>query len=740
MPPHATAAPVALGYLDPWVARPGEAVALHLSCREPFEVELVRLLDGAPAPGAAVPREPVRRVTDDPQDAVVQPVRRGSGLVVADPDLRLTATASSFAAFVWPTAPARGARQALASLEDAAGRARWRVELDPAGRLLVRAGGLELALERPLRAREWYLVHVAIDTASAVVRVEQWPLSRWLADEGEVAEQGGLGELAARGGTLRLADGGGRVGCFNGKLAAPRLWSRVLVSEEVERLARGRWDGRDVALAGDWRLEREPQSARVLDAGPHGLHGELRNAPRRAVTGPRWDGTELCFRAAPEQYDAVHFHEDDLGDAEWPALCSVAVPADVGSGVYAVRVHGAWGEELLPLFVAPRAEAHARVALLLPTLTYLAYGNMRFDEEIRSAIGSDERSGAPGTGAEERALAASGDFGLSLYDFHAGGDICEVASRRRPNLHLRPGYRYFQTGEPRHLSADLLLVGWLRRAGYAVDVLTDETLDDEGAALLDGYDVVLTGSHPEYVTARMLDALEGWVHDGGRLMYLGGNGFYWVTGRFAAAPHLIEVRRGHGGTNAGRSEPGEEHLASTGEPGGLWRHRGRSPHRLVGVGFAALGYWPRGSAYRRAEAAAPETQALLRGTASERIGAQAPLGGPAGDEIDRADVRLGTSPRAQLLASSVGEHGEEYFPCVEDLGLVGPGLGGPQDARVRADMVLVESPGGGAVFSVGSINWVLGLGARREDPDVAAITRNVLERFLGGAAAAGRER
>ena len=46
----------------------------------------------------------------------------------------------------------------------------------------------------------------------------------------------------------------------------------------------------------------------------------------------------------------------------------------------------------------------------------------------------------------------------------------------------------------------------------------------------------------------MLDALEGWLDDGGRLMYLGGNGFYWVTSLIPTEPHVLEVRRGHAGT------------------------------------------------------------------------------------------------------------------------------------------------------------------------------------------------
>jgi N,N-dimethylformamidase len=48
-----------------------------------------------------------------------------------------------------------------------------------------------------------------------------------------------------------------------------------------------------------------------------------------------------------------------------------------------------------------------------------------------------------------------------------------------------------------------------------------------GLALLARYKTVVTGSHPEYHTAQMLDALQAYRDTGGKLVYLGGNGFYW---------------------------------------------------------------------------------------------------------------------------------------------------------------------------------------------------------------------
>ena len=71
-------------------------------------------------------------------------------------------------------------------------------------------------------------------------------------------------------------------------------------------------------------------------------------------------------------------------------------------------------------------------------------------------------------------------------------------------------------------------------------------------------------------------------------MYLGGNGFYWVTALDESGT-LIELRR-WGGTRTWHAAPGEWHISLTGEPGGIWRDRGLAPQALAGVGFSAQGF------------------------------------------------------------------------------------------------------------------------------------------------------
>src|SRR5262249_20600941 len=117
----------------------------------------------------------------------------------------------------------------------------------------------------------------------------------------------------------------------------------------------------------------------------------------------------------------------------------------------------------------------------------------------------------------------------SMYDSHDDGSPIIFASLRRPLLNARPDHRYRFEGCEHGFSADLHLVGWLKRQGFAFDVATDHDLDAEGADLVAPYRGVLTGQHPEYWSGRMLDSLEAYLNAGGNLAYVGGNGFCWTT-------------------------------------------------------------------------------------------------------------------------------------------------------------------------------------------------------------------
>ena len=204
----------------------------------------------------------------------------------------------------------------------------------------------------------------------------------------------------------------------------------------------------------------------------------------------------------------------------------------------------------------------------------------------------------------------------------------------------------------------------------------------------------------------MLDGLDTWLGQGGRLMYMGGNGFYWRIAFHPDNPAIIEVRRAEDGTRAWIAEPGEYFHQFSGEYGGLWRRLGRPPNRLVGVGFAAQGF--DGGTYYRLNPDAIDTRAawILDGVQGGDVigdyGTQG--GGAAGEEIDRFDPTLG-SPEHGLVIATSEAHRPGMLRVKEEFHMTVP-VG--DDAKVRADMTFFETPAGGAVFSTGSISYAGG--------------------------------
>ena len=89
-------------------------------------------------------------------------------------------------------------------------------------------------------------------------------------------------------------------------------------------------------------------------------------------------------------------------------------------------------------------------------------------------------------------------------------------------------------------------------------MITDEDLHAEGLDLLRALSAcILTGTHPEYHSLRMWDAMQAWLDRGGRLMYLGANGWYWRIAFHQSLPGVIEVRRAEDGIRTWAAEPGE---------------------------------------------------------------------------------------------------------------------------------------------------------------------------------------
>ena len=195
------------------------------------------------------------------------------------------------------------------------------------------------------------------------------------------------------------------------------------------------------------------------------------------------------------------------------------------SGLYFLRITTSDGRVgYAPLILRPTRPLH-RVAVVLATNTWQAYN---FED-------------------------ADGDgWGDSWY-----------VSGRIPGVDLaRP---YLDFGVPfRFKDWDLTFIAWLNRTGKQVDFLTDDDLEafPTGDELADAYDLVVFPGHAEYVTEHEYNVVQRYRDDGGNLMFLAANNFFW------------QVRR-------------EGHLLTK---VALWRKTGRPEAALVGVQFKAGDY------------------------------------------------------------------------------------------------------------------------------------------------------
>ncbi|MGF1597179.1 MAG: N,N-dimethylformamidase beta subunit family domain-containing protein [Acidimicrobiales bacterium] len=696
------------GYCDRWSLRAGESIMLHASSHTPGPAELsvVRLSCGDPTKaGPGFAESEIALDVPSTVDLAEQPLRPGSYATV---DLAgIHATALVRLAFSLQLTRPKEPQTVLTIAGD--GGFQLQVVVDDGGRLRARVAGADLLLRsRPLANRRWYDVEVEADLADGIVRssITTEPSASPGRDLLEIATS--AAEMAAPLAPTPLrrmvlagpAKGGGNL---DGRIARPQL-------AVDNRLLR-------------WDLGQDMGGRTLVDVSGHGRHAQLHQLPTRAVTGPSWDGTHQRWTDDPGQWDAVHFHKDDLYDAGWSPTVTATIPTDLPSGIYAFRLRADHGEDRVPFFVRPAmGTPTAKVALLMSTATYLAYANHRMLFEGADFIQTRAR-----LRPEHDYVRRHPELGHSMYEKHPDGSGVMFSSRLRPVLNLRPG------ADGWNFTPDTDINAFLEHLGVGHDVITDEDLHHDGLAAIAPYAAVVTCSHPEYWSTAMLDALEAWQRNGGRLAYLGGNGFYWRVAFNAAWPGAMELRRAEDGVRNWQTGDGESYHAFTGEYGGMWRRLGRAPNELVGVGFAAQGF-ERACGYVVDPATLEPDDGAGRAAwiwegveiVDGRIGTSGLGGGAAGQELDRYDPRLGSPAHAVILASAT-EFGPDMVRTKEEF--EGSVVYASPDPYVRSDIVFYETPNGGAVFSVGSISWFGALARNGYDNDIAHMTANVIERF-----------
>ncbi len=367
------------------------------------------------------------------------------------------------------------------------------------------------------------------------------------------------------------------------------------------------------------------------------------------------------------------------------------VVAPPRSGLYYFHARTASGSHFsFPWVVAPAAP-QAPIAVLASDLTWNAYNNFGGRSNY---IHADELPPVPPVNARQEIKrytdAAHQTWGSDQYaplSFDRPEPINHVdademvtdAIEGRAACHVAP--------------AEWRLLAWLEREGFAYDLYAESQFD-AGKLDLAAYRVLILGPHPEYWTRRMYDRLKAWVfRGGGRLMYLGGNGLNCeveLPGDGTMTCHNTAIRglwpadMGGAESRFARRHESEAHLLGVVfDPRGIMT---AAPYRVVDAAHWAF----TGSGLRTGDCF------------GERSLHRRCPGGASGHETDK--ISPNSPSNVRLLAKGLN---------ADDGG---------------AEMVAFETPGGGAVFSTGSICYVSSL---LVDEPLSRVTANVLRRFLG---------
>jgi N,N-dimethylformamidase len=371
------------GYSDQISARAGDSISFLVSSLKGlrYRADIARLICGDDSPGGPSFKEtPVPTGVDGEYPGRAQPIHDGSYVIV--PSTQALASLRSFTLqkMVWPTTPGRGRQALLGTWCEQTGTG-FGLYIDEAGALAVCVGAGSgtfecLSTGTPLVGRQWYAAAASFDADSGELRVFQRPLNVGPGVGDAVSARKTVSiELVHREPVPLLmeaqaeAPGAALVGAhFNGKLDRPRVARRALSQTEIEKLESPTVPD-DLAedIVGCWDFSHELSGVRVVDLSVGALHGATVNMATRGVRGHNWTGSEHCWRHAPEQYGAIHFHDDDLYDAGWQTDFALTTPESMRSGIYCARLIGAEDEERIPFFVRParRQEDIGRCALSL---------------------------------------------------------------------------------------------------------------------------------------------------------------------------------------------------------------------------------------------------------------------------------------------------------------------------------------------------------------------------------------
>jgi hypothetical protein len=403
----------------------------------------------------------------------------------------------------------------------------------------------------------------------------------------------------------------------------------------------------------------------------------LRSASLRAVSQPR----------------CAHSSATGLTECRWHATLAFAIPAALPSGVYIVAMSASTGAQGDCLFVV-RERAPTGLLVQIPTSTYEAY----------NAWGGD-----------------------SLYP--GGRPVAATGTTQGVEVSYDRPYDS-ETGAGQFFAREVALVRFLERYGYPATYTTDSSVDQDPGQLR-YVRAALDAGHSEYWSERQRLAFEHARDRGSSLLFLGSDTMAWrvryahataASSASGAAAHRIVAYKQFAARDPLRATPTGAFAGGGAALVGS-AYNGCITPRLAVPGPPTYRYY----AWRPAPALRPRWLFAHTGVTASTV-----IPGIVGYELDERVA--GTPAGTQLLGSSAESR------CM-------PETEPSQFHGSIAETTLYTASSGAVVFASGTLGWLYGLSPvpaaspyvpLAPDPRVVAMTRNLLDRVLGGVRAGAR--
>jgi N,N-dimethylformamidase beta subunit-like protein len=250
---------------------------------------------------------------------------------------------------------------------------------------------------------------------------------------------------------------------------------------------------------------------------------------------------------------------------------------------------------------------------------------------------------------------------------------------------------------------------WIRTAGRPIDFCSGIDLHS-GAANLEQYDFLISAGHDEYWTLEMRDAVESFLDDGGNVAFFGANTCWWQA-RLEDDLRTLVCYRDAVADPVSSTDPGRTSVEWSAAP------VARPENSLTGLSFRhGAGCWEKPEVMAEVGYTARFAQHWVFAGTGLQDGDEFALGA-VGYETDAAEfIEIDAVPYA---TGRDGAPASLVILATADLtGWRAYGQGG------YATMAIFRH-GRGTVFNAATVNW----GNRLDDPVVARITQNVIDRL-----------